>query len=166
MKKIITKILTFFILFTTQTAFATTVIEGGVSIDKIPKNLFGSWRVHAKLDRTNSPKTFKPQSMDFWNMSRIDDELILDNPMSGANSKVSVKTVEENLIVFSKKTPYDNNKVLTDIVTIRLNPNNFSGINELKLESFSLIDNHLMKTETATYIIKGEKIAGESILID
>lgn len=166
MKKITTKILTFFILFTTQTAFATTVIEGGVSIDKIPKNLFGSWRVHAKLDRTNSPKTFKPQSMDFWNMSRIDDELILDNPMSGANSKVSVKTVEENLIVFSKKTPYDNNKVLTDIVTIRLNPNNFSGINELKLESFSLIDNHLMKTETATYIIKGEKIAGESILID
>ena len=166
MKKIITKFLTFFILFTTQTAFATTVIEGGVSIDKIPKNLFGSWRVHAKLDRTNSPKTFKPQSMDFWNMSRFDDELILDNPMSGANSKVSVKTVEENLIVFSKKTPYDNNKVLTDIVTIRLNPNNFSGINELKLESFSLIDNHLMKTETATYIIKGEKIAGESILID
>ena len=166
MKKIITKFLSFFILFTTQTAFATTVIEGGVSIDKIPKNLFGSWRVHAKLDRTNSPKTFKPQSMDFWNMSRIDDELILDNPMSGANSKVSVKTVEENLIVFSKKTPYDNNKVLTDIVTIRLNPNNFSGINELKLESFSLIDNHLMKTETATYVIKGEKIAGESILID
>ena len=166
MKKITIKFLSFFILFTTQTAFATTVIEGGVSIDKIPKNLFGSWRVHAKLDRTNSPKTFKPQSMDFWNMSRIDDELILDNPMSGANSKVSVKTVEENLIVFSKKTPYDNNKVLTDIVTIRLNPNNFSGINELKLESFSLIDNHLMKTETATYIIKGEKIAGERILID
>ena len=166
MKKIITKFLTFFILFTPQTAFATTVIEGGVSIGKIPKNLFGSWRVHAKLDRTNSPKTFKPQSMDFWNMSRIDDELILDNTMSWANSKVSVKTVEENLIVFSKKTPYDNNKVLTDIVTIRLNPNNFSGINELKLESFSLIDNHLMKTETATYIIKGEKIAGESILID
>ena len=166
MKKITIKFLSFFILFTTQTAFATTVIEGGVSIDKIPKNLFGSWRVHAKLDRTNSPKTFKPQSMDFWNMSRIDDELILDNPMSGANSKVSVKTVEENLIVLSKKTPYDNNKVLTDIVTIRLNPNNFSGINELKLESFSLIDNHLMKTETATYIIKGEKIAGESILID
>ena len=30
--------------------------------------------------------------------------------------------------------------------------------------SFSNIDKHLMKTETAQYIIKGEKIAGESIL--
>ena len=97
-------------------------------------------------------------------MTRVEDNLILDNPISGANSTVTVKTVEGNLVVFSKKTPYDNNKVLTDTVTIRLNKNDFSGINELKLESFSLIDNHLMKTETATYIIKGEKIAGESVL--
>ena len=84
--------------------------------------------------------------------------------MSGANSTISVKTVEGNLIVFSKKTPYDNNKVLTDIVTIRLNDDSFTGINDLKLETFSLIDNHLMKTETAKYIIKGEKISGDSIL--
>ena len=162
MKKIFLLIFMFFAIQTAQAA----VLEAGVSVEEIPEAFFGSWRVRATLENTNSYSTFKPQSMDFWNMSRIDDELILDNPMSGANSKVSVKTVEENLIVFSKKTPYDNNKVLTDIVTIRLNPNNFSGINELKLESFSLIDNHLMKTETATYIIKGEKIAGESILID
>ena len=148
-----------------QPSFAV-IIEGGVSIDKIPKDLFGSWRVNAKLDRTNSPKTFKPQSMDFWNLSRVNEELILDNPMSGANSKISVKTVEGNLLVFSKKTPYDNNKVLTDIVTIRLNSSDFTGINDLKLETYSLIDNHLMKTETATYLIKGEKIAGEAVIID
>ena len=80
--------------------------------------------------------------------------------------KISVKTVEGNLLVFSKKTPYDNNKVLTDIVTIRLNSSDFTGINDLKLETYSLIDNHLMKTETATYLIKGEKIAGESVIVD
>lgn len=143
-----------------------TIIEGGVAIEQVPKNIFGSWRVNATLDRTNSPTTFKPQSIDFWNMSRVENNLILENPMSGANSTVSIKTVEGNLLVFSKKTPYDNNKVLTDTVTIRLNKNDFSGINDLKLESFSLIDNHLMKTETATYLIKGEKIAGENLLID
>ena len=42
--------------------------------------------------------------------------------------------------------------------------NNFSGINTLTLESFSLIDGHLLKAETARYIITGEKIAGESII--
>lgn len=160
MKKIFILILSFLFIQTSE----ATVLETGISIDKVPQTIFGSWRVNAKLDRTNSYKTFKPQSIDFWNMTRVEDNLILDNPISGANSTVSVKTVEGNLVVFSKKTPYDNNKVLTDTVTIRLNKNDFSGINELKLESFSLIDNHLMKTETATYIIKGEKIAGESVL--
>ena len=71
--------------------------------------------------------------------------------------------VEGNLVVFSKKAPYDN-KVLTDTVTLRLSDNKFSGINDLTLESYSLVDNHLMKTEHAKYTIKGEKISGESIL--
>ena len=55
---------------------------------------------------------------------------------------------------------------MTDTVTIRLNNNEFSGINTLRLESFSLIDNHLMKTETATYHITGEKISGDNVLIE
>ena len=141
-----------------------TVIEAGVSIDHVPKALYGSWRVNAKLDSTNSPKTFRPQSIDFWNLSRVGDAIKLDNPFSGANAEISVHTVEDTLVVFSKKLPYDGNKVLTDTVTIRLDKNNFSGINTLKLESFSLIDNHLLKTETATYHITGEKISGDNVL--
>lgn len=141
-----------------------TVIEAGVSVEHVPKALLGSWRVNAKLDSTNSPKTFRPQSIDFWNLSRIGDSIKLDNPFSGANAEISVHTVEDTLVVFSKKLPYDGNKVLTDTVTIRLDKNNFSGINTLKLESFSLIDNHLLKTETATYHITGEKISGDNVL--
>ena len=142
----------------------SSVIEAGVSIEHIPKALFGSWRVNAKLDKTNAPATFRPQSLDFWNLSRAGDTLRLDNPLSGANAEIAVQTIEGNLVVFSKKLPYDGNKVLTDTVTLRLNDNEFSGINTLKLEYFSLIDNHLMKTETATYHITGEKISGDSVL--
>lgn len=140
------------------------VLEAGVSIEEVPRALYGGWRITAQLDTTNARSSFKPQSLDFWTLSRVGDSISLDNPYSGANTTISVKTVEGNLIVFSKKTPYDNNKVLTDIVTIRLKEDSFTGINDLKLETFSLIDNHLMKTETAKYIIKGEKISGESIL--
>lgn len=143
--------------------FATT-LEAGVAIDHVPKALFGSWRVNAKLDKTNSPATFRPQSIDFWNLSRVNDTIKLDNPFSGANAEISVQTVEGEIIVFSKKLPYQGNKILTDTVTLRLKENEFSGINTLKLESFSLIDNHLMKTETATYHITGEKISGDSVL--
>lgn len=140
------------------------VLKAGVSVDDVPKALYGSWRVNAKLDDTNSRTTFKPQSIDFWNLSRIGNKITLDNPFSGANAEISVSTVEGNLVVFSKKLPYDNNKVLTDTVTIRLNDNTFSGINSLTLESYSLIDNHLMKTEYARYLIEGEKISGDSVI--
>lgn len=140
------------------------VLKAGVSVEDVPKALYGSWRVNAKLDDTNSRTTFKPQSIDFWNLSRVGDKITLDNPFSGAKADISVSTVEGNLIVFSKKLPYDNNKVLTDTVTIRLNNNTFSGINSLTLESYSLIDNHLMKTEYARYLIEGEKIAGQSVI--
>lgn len=160
MKKILILLFTFLCC-----SFANAeVFEAGVSIEEIPKTLFGSWRVSALLDTTNSRATFKPQSIDFWNLSRTGESITLDNPFSGANTTISVKTVSGNLIVFSKKATYDNNKVLTDVVTIRLNENSFTGINDLKLETLSLVDKHVLKTETAKYIIKGEKISGDSIL--
>ncbi|MBR1776585.1 hypothetical protein IJ750_05890 [bacterium] len=139
------------------------VLTVGVSIEDVPDALFGSWRVVAKLDETNAYHTFKPQSVDIWNLSRAGDILTLNNPFTGAKADISIKAVEGNLIVFSKKAPYDN-KILTDTVSIRLDNGKFSGINALTLESYSLIDNHLMKTETARYLIKGEKISGENVL--
>lgn len=160
------KLIILFFVFIFSLVVHAEVLEAGVSIEEVPKALYGGWRISAHLDTTNARSSFKPQSLDFWTLSRVGDSISLDNPLSGANSTISVKTVEGNLIVFSKKTPYDNNKVLTDIVTIRLNEDSFTGINDLKLETFSLIDNHLMKTETAKYIIKGEKISGDSILAE
>ena len=65
--------------------------------------------------------------------------------------------MEGSLIVFSKINPFDN-KIFTDTVRIRLDKNHFTGVNTVVLETFSLIDNHLLKTETARYHIKGEKI--------
>ena len=138
-------------------------LSAGVSVNDVPKAFFGSWRVTAKLDDTHSYKTFKPQSVDMWTLSRVGDTITLSNPFTGAEAQISLKAVEGNLIVFSKKAPYDN-KMLTDTVSLRLEDGKFSGINSLVLESFSLVDNHLLKTETARYIIKGEKISGESVL--
>ena len=162
MRKLFTLVL-LFVLAMPMSFSEDTVLSVGVSVNEIPKAFFGSWRVTAKLDDTNSYKTFKPQSADMWSLSRVGDIVTLDNPFTGANADISINAVEGNLIVFTKKAPYDN-KMLTDTVALRLEDGKFSGINTLKLESYSLVDNHLMKTETARYIIKGEKISGETIL--
>lgn len=150
-------------LFLTLLPINAETLQAGVSVEYVPKALFGNWRVEAKLEDTNSLSRFKPQSLDMWYLERNGDSISLQNPYSKANSTISIKTVEDNLIVFSKKNPFDDNKILTDTVTIRIDGNKFSGINELKLESFSFVDKHLMKTETATYRIKGEKISGDTI---
>lgn len=161
MKRIL--VLLVFILSALPLMADEVILSTGIAINDIPKAFFGSWRVVAKLADTNSYGTFKPVSTDMWNLSRVGDKITLSNPFSGANAEISVKAVEGNLVVFSKKAPYDN-KILIDTVTIRLTGNTFSGINDLTLESYSLVDNHLMKTEHAKYTIKGEKISGESIL--
>lgn len=154
------------ILMATSCCFASDdnfTLSAGVSVNEVPKTLYGSWRVIAKLEDSNSYSTFKPQSADMWTLSRTGDIITLTNPFTGAKSDITVRTVEGNLVVFSKKAPYDN-KMLTDTVSIRINKNNFEGINTLTLESFSLTDGHLLKTENARYLIKGEKIAGENII--
>lgn len=161
MKKFLILLVSFFTILSASAEEFT--LNAGVSINEIPKTFYGSWRVSAKLDNTNSYGTFKPASTDFWTLSREGDRITLSNPFSGATANISIRSVEGNLIVFSKKAPYDN-KVLTDTVTLRLSESSFSGINDLTLESFSLVDNHLMKSEHAKYIIKGEKISGESVL--
>ena len=137
----------------------------GIAINQVPKTFYGSWRIEAKLEHASNYGIFKPQSVDMWNLSRIGDTVTLSNPFTGATAEIELRTVEGNLIVFSKKAPYDN-KMLTDTVSLRLDKNTFTGINTLTLESFSLVDGHLLKSENARYIIKGERISGENILSD
>ena len=163
MKKYLVFFLFLIITITSAVADEVKTLSAGISVNDIPKTLFGSWRIVAKLDDSNSYGTFKPQSADMWTLTRTGDIITLSNPFTGANAEITVKAVEGNLVVFSKKAPYDN-KVLTDTVSIRINKNNFTGINTLTLEQFSLIDGHLLKTENARYIIKGEKISGENII--
>lgn len=144
-----------------MTVWAYT-IQAGVSVDKIPKTLFGSWQVEAHLVETNSPRTFKPTSMDLWNLSRVGNVLKLENPFTGAKAEVGLQATEGNLVVFTKTADWDN-KVLKDIVSIRIEQNTFSGINEVILETHSLYDGHVLTTEKARYEIKGKKLAGNSL---
>ena len=159
MKKILTLLVV--LCLSVMTVFAYT-IQAGVSVDKIPKTLFGSWQVEAHLVETNSPRTFKPTSMDLWNLSRVGNVLKLENPFTGAKAEVGLQATEGNLVVFTKTADWDN-KVLKDVVSIRIEQNTFSGINEVVLETHSLYDGHVLMTEKARYEIKGRKLAGNSL---
>ncbi len=139
------------------------VLKSGISlVDQVPHELIGTWHVSAKLEQANS-SVFKNSSLDIWNLSRDKNVIKLENPFSGAKADVNIDYVSGNNIKFTKIGNYDT-KRLTDVVELRLNGDKFYGTNKLKLETLSNVDGSVIKTETAIYNLRGEKISGMSVL--
>lgn len=159
MKKLIGIIIAIFL--TSVTALAYT-IKTGVSVNNVPKTLFGSWQVEAQLVETNNPRTFKPLSTDLWNLSRYGNVLKLENPFTGASAEVGLQATEGNLVIFTKNSNWEN-KYLKDVVSIRIEDSTFSGINDVTIETHSIYDGHVINKETARYRIKGKKLSGTSL---
>ncbi len=133
-----------------------TVLQGFVSL--VPNSFYGTWRVNSVLEDTDSVQIFKKSGIDLWNLSCKNDVIILTNLFNGAKADIKIDKVEDNNIVFMKTGKYGN-KVLTDVVEISLDKNSFKGTDKLRLDTY--VDGKIMKTETAKYILKGEKIAGD-----
>lgn len=150
-------------LFTFSVFAQQTVLKAGVSIDKIPKEFYGTWRVTSKLLTANSDTLFKNSSVDLWNLSRANNVITLENPFSGAKASISVDEINGKQIKFKKIGDYDNKK-LTDVVELTLSKETFIGVNKLKLDTISEIDGHVIKSETATYKLSGEKISGTNVI--
>lgn len=163
MKKIL--IVLFLLLISTfvYKVSADPVIKTGVSLENLPNAIFGTWDVVATLEKTSDYSTFKPQTKDVWNLSRKGNVLTLENPFTRAKAEVKVSQIEGNVVVFSRDSVVDN-YVLRDTVTIRIEGNKFSGMDDLVYETLSLHDGHVLKRVTAKYLLKGYKISGMSIL--
>ena len=129
------------------------------SVTAVPNSFFGTWRVVSKLVDTDSV-IFKENNLDLWNLSRLGDVITLCNPFNGAEANITVNSVNGSYIVFRKTGKYSG-KDLTDVVEIKLNGDTFSGTDTLKLDTYSDVTGKIIKTETAKYSIKGEKISGE-----
>lgn len=156
-------ILVIFLLFTSLASIAAdTVLKAGVSIDKIPKEFYGTWRVSSKLLSTNSQGLFKENNVDLWNLSRVGDVITLDNPFSGAHASITVSDINGKAIKFKKNGDYEGKK-LSDTVQLLLSKDTFKGVNNLKMETVSEYDGKVTKTEWAVYNLTGEKISGESV---
>lgn len=137
------------------------VLKAGISI--VPSALYGSWRVVSQRIETDSPMSFKDKGLDLWNLSRENDVITLNNPFSGASAQIQINSVNNNHIVFSKSGKYGN-KFLTDVVSITIEKDSFTGSDTLKLDTVSDVDGKIIKSEMAKYSIRGEKIAGQSVL--
>lgn len=153
------------ILATTLSVFAegTYTLKTGISIDKVPKDFYGTWRVSSKLLSSNNDEIFKKSSVDLWNLSRAGDVITLDNPFSGAKASITISDLKDRAIKFKKIGDSDGKK-LSDTVQLVLGKDTFKGINNIKLDTISEIDGRVIRTEWATYSLTGEKISGANVV--
>lgn len=143
---------------------ADTILKAGVSlVDRVPHAVFGTWRVSAVLKDTDSRGTFREKSVDLWNLSRKNDVMNLNNPVTGASANLSVNEVRGSSVKFTKESVTDNKK-LTDTVEINLSGDTFVGVNTIEFSTLSDIDGSVIKTEHAFYALTGKKISGASVL--
>ena len=137
-----------------------------LTIEECEKSLINSFKECERISEYNQEKVlnaFKKNNVDIWNLSKEGNVVNLSNPFSGANASITLIYANQNVIKFTKKDNF-NGKVLTDTVELNLNNDKFSGINIILLETLSDIDNSVIKSETATYSLEGERIAGEAII--
>ncbi len=173
LKKIILSIcVTAFVLFfvgeiglNKSMAYAeTTTLKASVSlVENVPTGLFGTWRVAAVLKTTDSPDVFRPKSVDLWNLSKNNNVMNLNNPFTGATADLAVEFVRGNVIKFTK-VGSSGDKKLTDTVEITLSGGKFTGINRLILQTVSESNGQIIRTQSAEYVLVGEKISGNSVL--
>ena len=68
------------------------VLTGSVTM--VPNSFYGTWRVTSKIIDTDSPITFKQNSLDLWNLSRTNNVITLSNPFNGAKADITINKAE------------------------------------------------------------------------
>ena len=128
--------------------------------DKVPSELFGSWRVDSVCTRTTNKDMFEQGSTDIWTLTRNGEYITLSNPMSGARADISVNEVKGKTVKFIKKSYYsDEESVETPILTLQ--GDNFIGVDKINIKTFE--NGKLIREDYVEYNIKGTKISGASV---
>ncbi len=147
----------FFLLFfgvCNTMAQQPTLLTGSVTM--VPKSFYGTWRVTSQRVDKNSD-IFKEKSLDMWNLSCTGNVITLYNMFNGAKAEINVEDSDQRHVIFTKNGNYGKKK-LTDKADIYIDGDYFEGYDYIKIDTY--VGGKIVKTESAKYKIKGEKIGG------
>lgn len=136
------------------------VLKASVSVDKVPKGFFGTWKVTSTQISTTNPFLNTGTSTDYWTILRVGEILTLANPASGARASVTLQSVRGNTIKFEKISKDYNDKSI-ETPTIKLTGNDFTGTDTVIIETYKY--GEIIKTDKIEYKIRGEKLSGSTI---
>lgn len=135
-----------------------TLLTGSVTI--VPKSFYGTWRVVSERIEQDSD-IFKEKSLDVWNLSRTGDVITLYNMFNGAKAEINVENSNERHVIFTKNGE-SGKKKLTDKADIYIDGDYFEGFDYIRIDTY--VGGKIVKTQSAKYKIKGEKIGGSAVI--
>jgi len=149
-------LLFFLLIFGVCSAIAQqpTLLTGSVTM--VPKSFYGTWRVTSHRISQNSD-IFKEKSLDMWNLSCTGNVITLYNMFNGAKAEINVEDSDQRHVIFTKNGEYGKKK-LTDKADIYIDGDYFEGYDYIKIDTY--VGGKIVKTESAKYKIKGEKVGG------
>ena len=155
---LITLAFLFFIFMPVKSSAQT--IRGGISmIEQIPHELFGSWAVSSIQTYSSSPKYSALPSVDYWNIYRYFDVLTLENPQTNAKASVTLDSVKNNTVTFTRKSSKNNEEII-ETPTITIEGENFWGNDKMVIKKYK--NGALVSTNVVEFSIRGRKIGGAS----
>jgi hypothetical protein len=106
------------------------------------------------------------ESKDIWMLSGYSNILILQNLESGAYSEIQIqeKSIEGKTLKFERQkniNTKEGKQIHKEIVQFKLSGNNFSGTDKYIVENYDKT-NKLQNADSATYIVEGVRISGET----
>ena len=148
------------IFFSANPIFAK-VISGGISLtDKLPTEIFGSWKVSAIQTYTNNSNKYRYlPSIEYWNIYKNNNVLTLENPQSGARASVTVKEVVNNTVSFTRESKKVDSEI-TETPTITIIGENFFGTDKMVIKNYK--NGELISTDVVEFTIRGQKTGGVS----
>lgn len=145
---------------TLEAGHETVVLKASVSVDKVPHGFFGTWKVTSTQQSSTNPFINTGESVDYWNLSRVGDVLILSNPVSAARAQVTLQSVRGNTIKFEKiSKSVDETAYETPV--LKLQGENFTGSDTVVIEKYKY--GKLIKTDKIEFKIRGEKVSGSTL---
>lgn len=159
-KSVLFYILFLTLFFTPSLKSHAEALQGGVSIlENLPSDLYGSWIVSSIQTYTNNSDLKSLPGIDYWNIYRHADVLTLENPQTNARASVTVTSVKNNTVTFTRKAEKENEET-TETPTITINGENFWGTDKMVMKKYK--NGTLIRTDVVEFMIRGRKIGGES----
>lgn len=126
----------------------------------LPPEMYGQWSVTGSIIETNAPEFFNQTVHDIWVLDRLDDVVVVSNPVSGASASIQVERVEGNTATFYRMTNSKSGRVFFEMPTITVNGNTLSGQTVNKVQTIK--NGKVIRSYYARYSLQARRIGAPS----